>query len=353
MGKDNKKKKKIMSNSAFAIAAACAVAFMLIVTIISVIMYRHRMSEVAGMVSSNAYETMDKYVIFISSDDSSDYWRLVYDEAKKAGAENGIYVDMLSDSLNSEYSSKELLALAINTDCDAILIEGSKEEELTSLLEEAENKKIPVIAMDSDCENEDRISFIGANSYSISKLYANELIEVLKEDTSVLILKNKDLDEERASIIINGIQESVNEKIDEDHDYKDRNVEFTVSDVDSTQAFSTEEFVRNIFLTEDLPDVIICLDELTTTCVYQALIDYNKVGSIELFGYYQSETIAQGIKQGVIRNTVTVDAREIGQGAIAALDEYFSTGHVSDYVSIDVELINKENVDEIMEGQDE
>ena len=32
---------------------------------------------------------------------------------------------------------------------------------------------------------------------------------------------------------------------------------------------------------ENLPDVLVCMDEVVTECVYQALIDYNQVGNVK------------------------------------------------------------------------
>ena len=74
----------------------------------------------------------------------------------------------------------------------------------------------------------------------------------------------------------------------------------TLVSVDDTNAFSVEESIRDIFMEEELPDIIICLNELNTTCVYQAVVDYNKVGEVSILGYYDSETIINAIDRNVI-----------------------------------------------------
>ena len=55
--------------------------------------------------------------------------------------------------------------------------------------------------------------------------------------------------------------------------------------VDSSADFDTEEFVRDMFVNEEsLPDVLVCMDEVVTECVYQALVDYNQVGNVKVIG---------------------------------------------------------------------
>lgn len=49
-------------------------------------------------------------------------------------------------------------------------------------------------------------------------------------------------------------------------------VELSLQSVDDTNAFSVEESVRDIFMGEEIPDILICLNELNTTCAYQAVV---------------------------------------------------------------------------------
>lgn len=96
-------------------------------------------------------------------------------------------------------------------------------------------------------------------------------------------------------------------------------------------------------------DVLICLDELSTTCAYQAVVDFNRVGQIDIIGYYDSEAILRGIERNVIHSTIALDTKELGEYSIEALEEYRETGHVSDYFGVDTDLITIENVRDYLE----
>lgn len=102
-----------------------------------------------------------------------------------------------------------------------------------------------------------------------------------------------------------------------------------------------------------LPDIIICLNELNTTCVYQAVVDYNKVGQVNILGYYDSETIINAIDRNVIYATISIDTMQMGRFCVDALTEYNTYGNTSQFFMADIALINKENVALYLGGEAE
>ncbi len=336
-------KLKLKGNSALAIAAGCAVAFMFIATIISVALYRQRMHEAAELLQEAKYRQYDSYVVMISSDDQADFWQEVYRSAQAYGKEHGIYVDLLSDNVDVTYSKNELFEMAIDSGCDAILLEGDDSKETADLLDKARKAQIPVITMQSDVNADSRISFVGVNNYSISNLYAASLAEVEDRKKDVMVVSSS-ANTLNATMIANNIQEKLTEQ-----NIPGGPVNFDVRLIENKDAFATEEYIQNLFKENDLAPIVICLDEESTADFYQATIDYNKVGQINIYGNYQSQTILTGIKQGVIKSTVTMDASSIGKAAAQAFAEYKDSGYVSDYINVDAFNIDKSNVEEFLQ----
>ncbi|MCR4694618.1 MAG: substrate-binding domain-containing protein [Pseudobutyrivibrio sp.] len=335
---------KSRNNSAFVILAACAVVFMFIATLFSVFIYGQRMTEAANLLDESEYSEYDSYVIMISSDDSADFWKQVYKSAYTYGQQNGVYVDLISDNTNLDYSKQDLIKMAVESRPDCIFLEGDDSPETISLMSEARNAGITVIALQTDVATDARVSYISANNYTMATLYAQALLSVLNDGDQVMFIQGPEVNAADAAALIANVQEQVVAA--------DLNVQptFELRAVDSKDAFATEEYVQNLFKENDLGQVIICLDELSTTRVYQSMIDYNKVGTIKLLGYYQSDTILTGIKQRVIESTVTVDATNIGVSAVNAYMEYRDTGYVSDYISVEPSIINADNVNEYIRG---
>ena len=336
--------KSIKSNSALAIAAGCAVAFMFIATIISILIYQKRSEEAKELLAEAKYNQYESYVIMISSDPNSDFWQEVYESAKSYGKDHGIYVDMLSESMGKSYTKAEYLEMAIEAKCDAIFIEGDDSEEITNLLAQAKRAKITVFSLETDVDIDNRTSYIGANSYTIASLYGNSLINNLVKQKKIMVLGGNTVNLATANTFVNNIQSAL-----DGADIVNSPLEFETRIVESKDAFANEEYIQNLFKENDLAPVVICLDQESTESFYQAMIDYNKVGQILLLGYDKSQTILTGIKQGVIASTVYVDAQNVGVAATDAYVEYRDSGYVSDYISVEANVIDSSNIEELLQ----
>lgn len=340
-------KRRIESNSALAIAAGCAVAFMFIATIISIVIYQDRMKAAKDLLAEAKYNQYDSYVIMITSDDGADFWKEAYKSAKEYGAANGVYVDLLSESIGKSYSKQEYLEMAIEAKCDAILIEGDDNPKTAELLQKARRAGIGIFTLETDAEVEGRISYIGANNYSIAGLYGDSLVKNLVKQKKVMVLGGNATNETEINAFVNNLQTVL-----DGADLVNAPLEFETRTVESTDVFATEEYIQNLFKKNDLAPVVICLDQETTESFYQAMIDYNKVGQIMVFGSSSSPTILTGIKQGVIVSSIYVDGESVGESAAKAFVEYKNSGYVSEYISVEAKTIDKSNIDQVLQEVD-
>ena len=135
----------------------------------------------------------------------------------------------------------------------------------------------------TDDSSSARISFVGLNSYQLGNAYTEQILGLLKEheNTQVLLLSNSQSKTQETNLIYYQIKKELEEK---KKDYQ--TVTISEYNIDSSSGFDTEEFVRDIFVSEEnLPDVLVCMDEVVTECVYQALVDYNQVGNVDVVGF--------------------------------------------------------------------
>lgn len=173
---------------------------------------------------------------------------------------------------------------------------------------------------------------MGSGSYDLGREYGRQVLEIIRRKrlpkaqvqvvplydengnrlmwtetvepcpVKITVLVNAHTRDSRQNILCSGIQETI-----ENEKRRDLDIELSLVSIDDTNAFSVEESIRDIFMEKNLPDIIVCLNELNTTCVYQAVVDYNKVGQIHILGYYDSDTILKAIDRNVIYATVTID----------------------------------------------
>lgn len=324
----------------------------------------------------------DKYYMMITEDNKSSIWRSIYQGACEQALEENVYVDWLGDDLFQGYSVEKQMQIAIAAGVDGIIVTANENEEMTELVNRASEEEIPVITLYGDNTQSARCSFVGIGSYNLGHEYGRLALQIIREKLigQTVTYASVEEDEEqgietaqieevkigsdkrpvRVAVMVNsyaqgldqnilcsGIQETIEQERGEK-----LAIEMEILSVDDTNAFSVEESIRDIFMEKDIPDIIICLNELNTTCVYQAVVDYNKVGQVNILGYYDSDTIINAIDRGVIYATVAIDTEQMGKFCINALQEYHELGYTSQYFTADIRLIQKDNVGEYLEKGD-
>lgn len=88
------------------------------------------------------------------------------------------------------------------------------------------------------------------------------------------------------------------------------------------------------------PDLIILTNPSDTLVTVQALIDMNKVFSVQIIGFGENERIKEYIKKGIILGSIVRNPYQIGINAVLALDEINKSGYTSSFVDTGVTIID-------------
>lgn len=341
---------------------------MLLATAVSMYLFRSRLDTVNLLSRQDQREYQEHYALIV--DDPEDpLWDSVYEEMLLVGDSQDVYVEMFGKNLSQNFTKTELLRIAIESHVDGIILEADEDDITTSLIYKANHEGIPVVTILHDCVGSGRVSFVGINNYSFGTEYGNLITKAATEirksrpdkneitDASlqvqnpvrVLILLDGQAIDASQRIIYTAIQEML-----EGEGQTENNLEITTERIESSSVFRTEEKIRDIILnSENLPDIIVCLNEQNTSSVYQMLVDQNKVGQIYVIGYFDSESILKAIDRGGIYATVSIDTAKMSKYSIDALHEYIETGYVSDYFSVDFTCVDKSNVASYIRKEDD
>ena len=291
------------------------------------------------------YSTYNRHYAMITGSGDEDFWAEVYESALEEGKKRGVYVERFGENLAVDYDRTELLDMAIRASVDGIIVTGDDEEETVELIDEAVDAGIPVVTILSDCIESRRQCFVGSNNYNIGQEYGRQILKMLPEGAGqVLVL----LDENRTDSSQNLILLAIRETLDEALGSLDAVAVDTYA-IDGSRDFSAEESIRDIFLGEELPDVLVCLNAVHTRCAYSAAVDYNKVGTVQMIGYYDSDTILDAVSKNIIQATVALDTAQMGELSVKALDEYVETGYTNGYMAVDIHVITPDEAEELME----
>ncbi len=295
--------------------------------------------------------TYDRHYAFIVSNDDSEFWNEVYASICDEAALNNIYIENMEDSLGVNYSDTDLLRVAINSSVDGIIYGGTTDDTAASLIDEAVNDGIAVVILQNDIEASMRQCFVGVNNYELGQMYASQISKLAEnydeaKPITADILVNISMNEGASNVIAMAIEDYFSDN------YPDMIMpELQIIRVNTEDTFSVEEDIKKLFMKEEnLPDIMLCLNSIYTQCVYQAIIDQNKVGDVSVVGYFANKSILEAIDKKIIYSTISVDTEEMGRDSVQALMEYEDTGYTNSYVPISTQVIGRKEAKALLYG---
>ncbi len=337
--KDNKSK----GNLSFIIYFI--IVFILYLTTFSIFYFKEKILSI-GNLNASDYEKYEKHYVLITSNGDTPFWEVVYESAKEEAKKDAAYIEYMGKELSVNYDIKEYLRIAIDCDVDGIIIEADESEEIAQLIDEAEEKGIKVVTVLKDSLKSNRQSFIGINNYTLGQIYGQQVLEIQNENTKrILVLMNSDNSVTNQNIIYSSIKETLKSA-----PQKSTSLQLDSVMVNNENVFSSEEAIRDIIMDAQVsPDIMICLSGVDTQCAYQAVVDHNKVGAINILGYYSTPDILTAVQKKIIYSTISIDASQMGILAVQALNDSIKGERVSEYLPVDTELITSANVVNYME----
>ena len=286
---------------------------------------------------SRVYES--QYEMIVGSG-KNEFWQAIYASAKKAAENHNAYLEFHASDMGTGYDEIDYMEISIAAGADGIILEFNGEEALKKEIDKAEAAGIPVITIMNDAPDSKRQSFVGVNDYQMGQAYGEQVAALLDEktETALILLDSEKGDFEKSQIysqISNVVMEQENGE----------NVKIQAQNLMPENKFDIEEAIRTIFQSpEGPPQILVCMDEVTTECAYQAMIDFNMVGEVKIIGYYVSDTIREAVNKGLIPVTCTLDTEKMGKDCIEALWEYKQEGRVNSYYNVELEFVSKNEI---------
>lgn len=291
------------------------------------------------------------HVAVITGNPRDVFWDTFFSAARESGEKNGILIEKFGSGLNEDYSETELLRMAIAASVDGIIIEADASPEMKELIDEAGKEKeghpngIAVFTVGTDAIDSARKSFISANDYALGELYGKEILGTPDADgKKVTVLLQTDSEHSQPNLVYSGINEVLQGS--------SMNLSLSALLTGQQEEFESEERIRGLLLSpDDRPDIVVALNVVDTISTYQCLIDYNLVGKVEVIGSYYSSEILEGIKKGIIRSSIATNADDMGKKAAEGMYEYLTESYVSEYISVDSDLITPQNADTYLDDE--
>ena len=128
--------------------------------------YHEKVKKDAGVKKKDRTD-YQYHVAIISENPTDSFWKKIYQGAKDAGKGDQILIENFGETLSGEYSTEELMEMAIAARVDGIIVQVNDEEAVSAQIDKAEGQDIPVITIRSDAPGSKRVSFVSGNDYAI------------------------------------------------------------------------------------------------------------------------------------------------------------------------------------------
>lgn len=341
--KDGSSKKTEKKSDGFTVIMAVIVLFAILITIINFVILSTNVSMTNSSTEEESHSYKHHFALIYDGNDN-ELWKTVYKSANEYAKVNDAYVEVIGANLPEEYTKSDLVEIALLSNVDGIIVEGDDSSDLTMAIDEAAQKGIPVVTVMTDSDSSKRSSFIGISSYDVGLEFGQQLVNMIENDNErdkkiqniMVLMSSGDAYSSQHTMYL-----AMMEKLS-----KDLNVNVEVKLLEDNTGFSTDEAIRDILINiQDEPDIMMCLSEEITESAYQAIVEYNKVGSIDVMGYASTKAIYNAIKKDLIKCVISLDEKKMGINCVEALIEYINMGYVSDYMMVDTSLVTKDNVE--------
>ena len=347
MSKKNKNLFRLVAAGLFSI---------LFLTLLTISFYGYVLEQIGVDHAENVRNYRYHFVMIVANTDSR-FWNDVFDSVREEAAKQEAYVELKEKNQSSINTMVDLMDMSIAAKVDGIILECTDEENLDEKVNEATEKGIPVVTILNDAPASERKSFVGINPYQLGQAYGCQLEKMIRKLESEGGGRDRE-GEYRITVLLN------DSSIDSNHFqiFNQINNMMVTSEataelvkaeavrIPSGGAFESEEIVWNLFQSaKGPPDIIVCMDEVDTVAVYQAVIDYIRVGKTQVIGYYKSKTTLDAVRRGTMAMTFCIDTEEMGRYSVKAMMECIRDGRTNSFYSVDLQFVTRENADEFMD----
>lgn len=288
-------------------------------------------------------EPIKPKIVLISHIKTNPYWLSIKAGAEKAAKERGAVVEFLGPTTASTEEGLKLFEMAESAKVSGIVTYVQEEGKYTKDINRAMEKGIPVVTIDSDEENSNRLAYVGTNNILAGQVAGAEAVRQIGRDGNIaIVMGGKDVKNQK-------------ERVEGFKEYITSNSNLKIVDVDSSDAMllEAEIITRKILNRNNKVDALFCTSALDGIGAAKAVNDLNDKGKVKIICFDDLDETLNNIQSGLVAATVVQKSNEMGYRAVNIIMDRIEgkTNNYSESLT-DVQLVNKTNIGTYKQGDD-
>jgi ribose transport system substrate-binding protein len=283
-------------------------------------------------------------IVLISHIKTNPYWINIKEGAERAAKERGAVIEFLGPTTASTEEGLKLFEMATSAKVSGIITYVQEEGKYKNKINSAMEKGIPVVTIDSDEDDSNRIAYVGTDNILAGQAAGAEMIKQVGTEGKV-------------AIVIGGKEvKNQKERVEGFKNYITSNSNLKIVDVDSSDAMLLEaEIITRKILNRNDNNInaLFCTSALDGIGAAKAVKDLNDKGKVKIICFDDLEETIKNIHNDLVTATIVQKSDEMGYKAVnIIMDKIQNKTKGQQKFLTDVKVVNKENINTYKQGDD-
>lgn len=287
--------------------------------------------------SSTGSDGDQPYVAVVSKGFQHQFWQAVKQGAEQAAEEFDVKITFEGPESESQVDKQiEMLRAALDKKPDAIGFAALDSQAATPLLEEMQEKDIPVIAFDSGVDSEIPLATASTDNKAAAALAADKMAEAIGGEGKIALIVHDQTS-------VTGVQRRDGFK--EQIESKYPNIEIVDIQYGGGDHLKSTDLAKAIIQAHSDLKGIFGSNEGSAIGVVNAVQELNKSGELVVIGFDSGKQQIDAIKSGLMTGAVTQNPVGIGYETVKAAVAAMKGEKVEKVIDTGFYWYNKDNLD--------
>jgi ribose transport system substrate-binding protein len=316
------------------------IGILIILVIIIAIVLVYNTSSFLWKETGVTYHSQDPrnyryHFVMITPATDDGYWNQAHSGALKAADSQKVALEYFGPKFLDLKELERFLEMSILSSVDGILISVPKDPNFKALINEAVEKKIPVISLFNESDETKRVAFVGVNTYDLGFKTGQALRRAVSGTIKVAVLVNSSFSNVNYHRYLKGIQDAIS---------SESGLQLNLILTSKGSSISAEEQTQTILTHHPEIQVIICSSASDTLGVAKVVVDLNRVTRMTIIGSGLTSEIATYIQRGVIWGVLADDPKQLGFQGMSTLIRAREGKPIRENYDMPLFLINNHNL---------
>ncbi len=283
---------------------------------------------------------IESHYVLIGQDKKNPMWQKIYKGAEEAASSRNVALEYYCPEMQDVNKEIRYFDMSVEANVDGIIVTGYEDETFKEISRKATERGIPVVFINEEGHQGDRIAYIGPNNYLAGIKSVDEIQKCNVDEPKVAILVGNE------SIVQSDIRlSSIRQEIAK---YDD--IEIVSINKVANSRISLFTDIKAMLRSNPEINIIIGTHVYHGEYIGQVLVDLNRVGKVKVIAFDDTEETIRYISKGVIHSTLDVDNHDIGYKSVDVLKDHQLGSFTRDVYHMDLSIMNQDSLSEGREG---